>query len=68
MDGEVSRGGCTRTAPMAEEALYLENIGTSLLVSERQMGGLHKLMIEAVRSPTSTLVRRGSLSARSQLC
>lgn len=34
-------------APMAEEALYLENIGTSLLVSERQMGGLHKLMIEA---------------------
>jgi hypothetical protein len=53
---------------MAEEALYLENIGTSLLVSERQMGGLHKLMLEAVRSPTSTWVSRGSLSARSQLC
>lgn len=37
---------------MAEQALYLENIGTSVLVSDKQMGGLYALMTEAVRNAT----------------
>lgn len=34
-------------APVAEEVMYLENIGTSVRVSDKQMPGLHNLMQEA---------------------
>ncbi|KAJ8475808.1 hypothetical protein OPV22_019535 [Ensete ventricosum] len=35
--------------PMTEQVMLLENIGTSVLVSENQLPGLHKLMIEAAK-------------------
>ncbi|KAL9229502.1 hypothetical protein vseg_004962 [Gypsophila vaccaria] len=34
---------------IAEEVMYLENIGTSLLVSENQLPELHQLMLEAAQ-------------------
>ena len=36
-------------APVMEDLMYLENIATSVLVSEKQMSKVHKLMQEAVR-------------------
>ncbi|CAL9092455.1 unnamed protein product, partial [Musa acuminata var. zebrina] len=35
--------------PMTEQVMLLENIGTSVLVSENQLPDLHKLMIEAAK-------------------
>jgi Zn-dependent protease with chaperone function len=35
--------------PMVEQALYLENIGSGLLVSEQQLPDLYELLIEACR-------------------
>lgn len=34
---------------IAEQVMLLENIGTSVLVSENQLSGLHKLMVEAAK-------------------
>jgi len=34
-------------APIIEQMLYIENIGTSVLVGEKQVAGLHKSMLEA---------------------
>ena len=33
--------------PLIEDAVYMENIANSILVGPRQMGSLHKLLVEA---------------------
>ncbi|KAL5973054.1 Plastoglobule-localized metallopeptidase 48, chloroplastic [Asimina triloba] len=35
--------------PVAEQVMLLENIGTSVLVAENQLPGLHQLMVEAAK-------------------
>ncbi|XP_010909126.1 plastoglobule-localized metallopeptidase 48, chloroplastic [Elaeis guineensis] len=35
--------------PVAEQVMLLENIGTSVLVSENQLSNLHQLMVEAAK-------------------
>jgi Zn-dependent protease with chaperone function len=37
----------TTLGPVAEQVFYLENIASSILVSERQLPDLHKLLLEA---------------------
>ncbi|XP_058103323.1 plastoglobule-localized metallopeptidase 48, chloroplastic [Magnolia sinica] len=35
--------------PVSEQVMLLENIGTSVLVAENQLSGLHQLMVEAAK-------------------